>query len=371
MARCSAPTAGDQFSAAQASRAPPRRVVGHERVVRAEPLRPLPSGGREELRAEVRVPPVERREPQVARRRHLLERMQDVVDLAVLLRPRAQHVRRRGLERVEAVRVGLGEVVAGSPVAIHSATCRPMPPPCVTHTASHTQKPRTLAALTDDRAGVRREAEHAVQRARRVGRSHACRPAAAGSRAASASATSNSSRRERHQARLHRAPGRPDLRLRRRDRLVVIAADPVVVAAVPRVHRHVLVAQDRMRDLARVAGELRDRLGPHQLVLHGDERDRHAGQRADAGAPDAGAEQDALALDVAAIGEHGVDAALADVEPGDGDAPGERDARRPPHAAPSPRRGARPSRCRRSARDTSPGSSRDPAAGSARPSRPA
>ena len=45
------------------------------------------------------------------------------------------------------------------------------------------------------------------------------------------------------------------------------------------------------------------RVGPHELVLDGDERDRHARHRAHRRAPDPGAEQDALALDhVAAVG---------------------------------------------------------------------
>ena len=33
----------------------------------------------------------------------------------------------------------------GSPPAIHSAAILPIPPPCVTHTASQIQKPRTSA----------------------------------------------------------------------------------------------------------------------------------------------------------------------------------------------------------------------------------
>ena len=84
-----------------------------QRAVRLEPLRAFPSRAGEALRAERRVTAEERRQPELSWRGHLLQRMQDVVDLAVLLRASDLHVRRRGLERVEPVRVRLGQVVAG------------------------------------------------------------------------------------------------------------------------------------------------------------------------------------------------------------------------------------------------------------------
>ena len=122
----------------------PRRAGQH--VVRLEPLRPLPAGAREELGAEVPVARVERRELQLARMRHLLERVEDVVDLAVLLGAARADVRRRRHERVEAVRVRLGHVHRG--LARRRSTRRPSspcPPAWVTQTASQIQKPRTSA----------------------------------------------------------------------------------------------------------------------------------------------------------------------------------------------------------------------------------
>ena len=118
----------------------------------------------------------------------------------------------------------------------------------------------------------------------------------------------------------------PEVRLRGRDRLVVVVADRVVIPAVTEVHRHVLVPEDRVRDLTRLAFELRDRVGPHQLVLHREERDRHAGHRGDGRTPDPRAHQHALALHIAPVGLHSVHATVPDIETRDGHAAFERDA---------------------------------------------
>ena len=67
---------------------------------------------------------------------------------------------------------------------------------------------------------------------------------------------------------------------------------------------------------------------------------------------------------------HSVHAAVADVEPGDRHAALERRRRAPRLRARAPSRSARPSRCRRSARSTRPGSRPGRAAGSARRPRP-
>jgi hypothetical protein len=98
-----------------------------------------------------------------------------------------------------------------------------------------------------------------------------------------------------------------------------------VILAVPEVHREVLVAQDRMAHLCRDPGQLLDRVGPDQLVLDRDERDRDAGHRADGRAPDPGADQDAIALDPAVVGLDRAHAAARRVEARDGDATFERD----------------------------------------------
>ena len=290
--------------------------AGEQLAVRLEPLRTLPTRAGEALRAERRVPLEERGQPKLARRRHLLERVQDVVDLAVLLRAARLHVRRRRLERVEAVRVGLGQVVAG--LAVH----HPLGD-LLAHAAA-VRDPHRLAdpdaadlrGLADDGARVGREREHPVDRPLRVGGLHVT-----GERGEHAFGLAFGGdevlRRERHQRRHRPVAVGTDVALRRDDRLVAVVADAVVVLAVPEVHRVVLVAQDRMDDLARLARQLGDRVGPHQLVLDGDERDRHAGQGAHGRAPDPRTDQDALALDAPPIGLHAVHTSVADVEPGD------------------------------------------------------
>ena len=97
---------------------------------------------------------------------------------------------------------------------------------------------------------------------------------------------------------------------------MVVAPDAVVVLALPEVHREVLMPQDRMDDLARLAAELLERVGPHELVLDREQRDRDAGHRSDRRPPDPGADQHALALDPPVVGEHGLDAPAGNVEPG-------------------------------------------------------
>ena len=79
----------------------------------------------------------------------------------------------------------------GSPSCIHSATRRPNPPAWVTHTASQSQKPRTVAdSPTIEPASGVNENIPLIDASGSAGR---IRPFSAGSRrAASASATSKS-----------------------------------------------------------------------------------------------------------------------------------------------------------------------------------
>ncbi len=81
--------------------------------------------------------------------------------------------------------------IEGSPSTIHSATCLPNPPACVTHTASQIQTPRTVAdSPTIEPASGVNENMPFIERSGSAGR---MRPFRAGSRrAASASATSKS-----------------------------------------------------------------------------------------------------------------------------------------------------------------------------------
>ena len=72
----------------------PACVGGNERPVCLEPLWTLPPRADDELRAELLVPCEERRQPKLPRTSRLLARMDDVVDLAVLLLPPLEHVGR-------------------------------------------------------------------------------------------------------------------------------------------------------------------------------------------------------------------------------------------------------------------------------------
>ena len=191
VATCSAPTAGDQFIAAQPSRRS-QSAPGQQRAVRLEPLRTFPSGAGEALRAERRVPLVERRQPELPRRGHLLERVQDVVDLAVLLRAASPHVRRRRLERVEPVRVGLGQVVAG--LAVHHPLGDLLSHPAAVRDPHRLADPESadVRRLADDRAGVRREREHPVDRPSGIARVAGDRRAPGSSRSVSRSAATKS-----------------------------------------------------------------------------------------------------------------------------------------------------------------------------------
>jgi hypothetical protein len=293
--------------------------------VRVEPLRTLPARAREELGAELHVPLVERRQPEPAWACRLLQRVQDVVDLAVLLLPAFQHVERGRLEGVEAVGVGLGQVVAGL-AGRHPLGDLPAHPPGMRDPDGFADPHAAdTRALAHDRAGVGREREHPVEGADRVGRAH--RP---GERREKPRGLGlgivEVARRERHQRRLELAARRGKLGLQRRDRLVVVAPYAVVILALAEVHREVLVAQDRVDDLARLARELLERVGPHELVLDREQRDRDPGHRPDRRPPDACADQHALALDPPLVGEHGADATAGDVEPRDRDFALERDA---------------------------------------------
>ncbi len=63
-----------------------------------------------------------------------------------------------------------------------------------------------------------------------------------------------------------------------RDRIVAVGADAVALAALAEVHGAILVAQDRVLDLDRRAGQLGQRLGPGEEVLHRLHRDDAAGR---------------------------------------------------------------------------------------------
>ena len=96
-------------------------------------------------------------------------------------------------------------------------------------------------------------------------------------------------------------------------RLVAVVADRVAVAHLAEVHRVVLVAQDRVHDLARLAGELGQRRGVGELVLDRHERHVEPGrQRRHPPAPDARGDDDVLGADGAERRLHADRAATLD-----------------------------------------------------------
>ncbi len=88
-------------------------------------------------------------------------------------------------------------------------------------------------------------------------------------------------------------------------RLVTVTADGVVVPPLAEVEILVLMAQDRLPDLTGLAGKLGQRRGPRELVFDRRQRDRHAHHAADARSPDAAADEDPLGFDAAVAGHHG------------------------------------------------------------------
>ena len=162
--------------------------------------------------------------------------MDDVVHLAVLLLAALEHVRRGGLERVEAVRVGLGEVdrAARRPRSTRPPAC-PIPPACVTHTASQIQKPRTFArSPTIEPASGVNENIPLIDRSGSAGR---MRPASAGrSRAPRPRRRRSRSGVNGIDAGCGPSPG-DGARTAARDRLVAVVADAVVIPALAEVHR--------------------------------------------------------------------------------------------------------------------------------------
>ena len=244
-----------------------------------------------------------------------------------------------------------------------------MPAAWVTHTASHNQRPRTARTLAHDRARVRREREHPVDRARRIGRTHAARQRrehALGLGLAQVEVVG----RERHQRRLHRAlAGRTQRRLRRHDRLVAVVPDAVVIVALTEVQRHVLMANHRL-PRPRCRRSARRARAPGRSTPAG------AGRRRAGSAPPPSRRRVGPQMPAhSSTRSHSMrpwsvstpcTRPVADVEAGDGDAALERDARGLGLPRERRRRSARPCRPRRSAPSRRPGSWRGPAAVSAR-----
>ena len=114
VARCSAPQTGDQLRAAHPSRAGQSQPQAfQERLVGAEPLRALPAGALEEHRAQRLLGP-ERATAQSAGALRLLPGVDDVVDLHVLPGGAGPHVRPGSGVGPESSDVALTQVQAGA-----------------------------------------------------------------------------------------------------------------------------------------------------------------------------------------------------------------------------------------------------------------
>ena len=154
-----------QRASHSASRVPdPVAVLLEQRRVRLVPLRPLPAGGLEEDRAELLLPLVVRREPHVAVRRPLLERMDDAVRLVEALGGARLHVRRRLLVLPEARGVRGVEVdvrlAVHHPLGERLADARPLLHP----DGGRRPEPLHLGQLAEDRHPVGGEREDPVDR---------------------------------------------------------------------------------------------------------------------------------------------------------------------------------------------------------------
>ena len=238
-------------------------VAGQQLAVGLVPLRALPAGALEELRAEALLALVERRRAQPAGLLVLLARVQDVVDLAIALRAAQAHVARARPVRVEALRVALVEVEQRVAVGHELGQRAPAAGRVRDPDRLGQPQPARRGALAQQREAVGRERHQAVEGARDL----------------------DVAQRRQHPARLRARRGEVvggEGQLRRalgigQARLVAVVADRVGVGDLAEVHRVVLVAQDRVHDLARLPRELGQRRRVGELVL--DRHERHVEPR--------------------------------------------------------------------------------------------
>ena len=187
------PRSATRTCAAQPVARAPRARRRTSARVRLEPLRALPPGAGDELGAELLVALVERRQPEPARARHLLAAGGGCRTPrgTAACRVRARTAASSGTGRSGSRRPRPGRI-EGSPVTIHSATCRAEPagvrdPHGLADPDA--RGPRADSPTIEPASGVN-ENIPLIERSGSAGR---MRPASAGSsRAASASATSKS-----------------------------------------------------------------------------------------------------------------------------------------------------------------------------------
>ena len=347
-------------------------VATQQPLVDAVPVRPLPAVALEEERTELLLALVERRRPERSRVLHRLERMDDVVDLDVVLDTPVVDVRRRQLVGLESVDVALVEVRWRA--AIHQPFGHRLADAAGVGDPDGLGQPEALdvGRLAHERGAVRGEREDPVDArfdldARPAqGRHDPLRP-----RPRLREGVGREVQDGRHDRRLARRQDRGGID-RHRDVGVRPDAEPVDVLA--EIEVAVLGAHDRMDVLA--VG--RDREGRHLgqgvrlRVLVGErlQRHRHPDHGPDERAPDPGRAHDDVRLDLALIGHDRADPAVVGADPGHGVAAEERGRRPRWRGGPALRTRGRPWRARRSGRGRRPGWRRGPRAATGGQSRP-
>jgi hypothetical protein len=278
-----------------------------------QPLRALPAGALEEHRAHGLEVAVERRAAKASRFLDRRQRMNDVVELPVLLQGASPEIGPGELVAVQAVEIALVQVdlgvARGDPVGERLADTAGMGDP---HRLADPEALH-LRRLAEQREAVRGEREHAVERLGDPG------PA------------------DRRIELLERPLGRPEMLGRERQhrrralgvlvlrdrlgldrqRVVAVGPDAVALAVLADVERAVLVADQRVDDLARLALQLGQRLGLGVDVLHRLDRDRHAGHGPDQRAPDPRRAEHHLAADPAAARRDRSDPAVPHLDAAD------------------------------------------------------
>jgi hypothetical protein len=254
---------------------------------------------------------VERAHAQRPRDADGLALVDDVVDLAVLLRAADARERRGQPVVVEALEVALVQVDAG--LAVHHEVGERLARAAAVGDPDRLREPQPAdpAGLAQQRRSVRREGHEAVERAGQ-------RRAAQGGEQAPGLLAGGGEvlGRELALGGMQPGPGGADPVRRDHERLVQVGADAVRLAGLAQVHRVVLVAQDRMVDLARRSAQLGQRLGQRVEVLDRVQGEPQAGEPQDPWPPDPGGEHHVIGLDRAPRGLHAAHAAALGAQAG-------------------------------------------------------
>ena len=283
------------------------------RLVRAVPEGSLPAGRLEELGAELHLPLVHRRQPDVPVGGPLLHRMDDAVGLVEALGGPGVDVCRRLLVLVEARDVGAVQVDL-RPAVGHPLGDGPGDPGGLLD-PDRGGRPEALdlRGLAQDRHAVGGQREQAVDG---VADADPLVAEDVGDELQGLLQLELEVLLGERQLRRGQGRGRDrgDVVGFHEDRPMRVRADLEVAAVLALVHVGVHVADDRERDLADRVRELRDRTHADHLVDRRAERDRRPGHPGDARAPDATGDDDDVRLDVALVRADPADLAVDDVD---------------------------------------------------------